>query len=69
MDEKRGVYRVLARKLDRKRPLGRPRCSWEDNINLDFQEVGCGVMGWIELAEDRDRWLAFVNTLVKFWIP
>jgi hypothetical protein len=55
MGEKRGVYRVLVRKPEGKRPLGRPRRRWEDNIKMDLQEVGCGVMDWIELAQDRDR--------------
>jgi len=66
--EMRGVHSVLVGKPEGKTPLGRPRRSWEDNINLDLQEVGCGVMGWIELAEDRNRWLALVNTLVNLWI-
>ena len=48
-------------KLEGKRPLGRPRGVWEDNIKMDLQEVGCGGMGWIELAQDRDRWRALVN--------
>jgi len=67
--EMRGVHRVLVVKPEGKRPLRRPRRSWEDNINLDLHEVGCGVMGWIELAKDRDKWLALVNTLVNLWIP
>jgi len=55
MGERRGVYRVLLGKPEGKRPLGRPRCRWEDNIKMDLQEVGCGVMDWIELVHDRDR--------------
>jgi len=55
MGERRGVYRVLARKPEGKRPPRRPRCRWEDNIKMDLQEVGCGGMDWIELAEDRNR--------------
>ena len=51
----RGVHRVLVRKPKEKRPLGRPRRRWEDNIKMDFQEVGCRCMDWIELAQDRDR--------------
>jgi len=48
------LYRIFVGKPKGKRPLGRPRCRWEDNIKLDLQEVGCGVMDWIELAQDRD---------------
>jgi hypothetical protein len=54
MGERRGVYRVLVEKPEGKRPLGRPRLLWEDNIKMDLQELGCGVMDWIELAHDRD---------------
>ena len=56
MGERRGVYRVLVGKPEGKRPLGRPRRRWKDNIKMDLQEVGCGDMDWIELAQDRDRW-------------
>ena len=59
--EKRGVYRVLVGKPEGQRPLERPRLRWEDNIKMDLQEVGCGVMDWIALAQDRDRWWALVN--------
>jgi len=55
MGERRGVYRVLVGKPERKRPLGRPRSRQKDNIKMDLQEVGCGDMDWIELAKDRDR--------------
>ena len=55
MGERRGVYRVLVGKAEGKRPLGRPRLRWEDNIKMDLQEVGCGGMDWIELAQVRDR--------------
>jgi len=55
MGEGRGMYRVLVGKAEGKRPLGRPRHRWEDNIKMDLQEVGCGGMDWIELAQDRDR--------------
>jgi hypothetical protein len=55
MGEGRGVHRVLVRKPKGKRPLGRPRRRWEDNIKMDIQEVGCGGTNWIELAQDRDR--------------
>ena len=53
--EERGVYRVLVGKSEGKRPLGRPRCRWVDNIRMDLQEVGCEYMDWIGLAQDRDR--------------
>jgi hypothetical protein len=61
MGEKRGVYRVLVGKPKGKRLFGRPRHRWEDNIKMDLQEVGCGDMDWIELAEHRDRWRALVT--------
>jgi len=56
MSEERGVFRVLVGKPEGKRPLGRPRRRWVDNIRMDLQEVGCGYMDWIGLAQDRDRW-------------
>jgi len=55
MGERRGVYRILVGKSEGKRPLGIPRRRWEDNIQMDLQEVGCGVVDWIELAQDRNR--------------
>jgi len=67
--ERRGVYRVLVGKLEGKRPLGRPRRRWEDNIKMDLQEVGCGGMDWIELAENRDRWRAIVNAVMNLRVP
>ena len=57
MGERKGVYRVLVGKPEGKRPLGRPRRKWEDNIKMDLQEVGCRGMDWIELIQDRDRHL------------
>ena len=69
MGEWRGVCRVLVGKPEGKRQLGRPRSRWEDNINVDLQEVGCGVMDWIELAQDRDRWRALVSTVKNFRVP
>ena len=56
MEERRGVYRVSVGKPEGKRPLGRPRRRWEDNIKMDLQKVGCRGMDWIELGQDRDRW-------------
>jgi len=69
MGEVRGVYRVLVGKTEGKRPLGRPRRRWEDNIKMDLQAVGCGCMDWIELAQDRDRWQALVNAVVNIRVP
>ena len=69
MGEKRGIYRILVGKPEGKRPLGRPRRKWEDNIKLDLQEVGCGGMEWIELAKDGDRWQAFVTAVMNLQVP
>jgi len=69
MGETTGVYWVLVEKPEGKRPLGRPRRRWEDNIKMDLQEVGCGGMDWIELAQDMDRWQALVNAVMNFRIP
>jgi hypothetical protein len=69
MGEKKGIYRVLVGKPEGKRPLGRTRHKWEDNIMMDIQEVGCGGMDWIELAQDRDRWRALVNVVINLRVP
>ena len=64
-----GVYRVLVGKPEGKRPLGRPRRRWEDNIKIEFQGVGWGDVDWIDLAQDRDRWRALVNALMNLRVP
>ena len=69
MGERRGVYSFLVGKPDGKRPLGRPRHRWEDNIKMDIREVGCGGMEWIDLAQDRDRWRALVNAVMNLRVP
>ena len=68
MGEGRGVHRALMGKPKGKRPLGRPRCRWVDNIKMDLQEVGGGG-DWMELAQDRDRWRALVNTVMNLRVP
>jgi len=65
MGERRGVYSVLVGKPEGKRPLGRPRRRWEDNIKTDLQGVGCAGMNWIELAQVRERWRALLNAVMK----
>jgi len=69
MEERRGVYRVLVRKPEGNRPLGRPRRRWEDNIKMDLQEVGCGGIDWIDLAQDRDRWRTLVTAVMNLRVP
>jgi len=68
MGKGRGVHRVLVGKPEGKRPLGRPRRRWEDNIKMDLQEVGGGG-DWTELAQDKDWWRALVNTVMNFRVP
>ena len=69
MGERRVLYRVLVGKPEGKRPHGRPRRRWEDNIKIDLQEVGCEGMDWIEPAQDRDRWWALVNAVMFLRVP
>jgi hypothetical protein len=69
MGERRGVYRVLVGKPQGKSPLGKPRHRWEENIKMDLQKVGRGVMDWIELAQDRYRWRGLVNAVMNLRVP
>ena len=69
MGEERGVYRVLVGKPEGRRPLGRPRRRGGDNIRMDLQEVGCGYMDWIGLAQDRDRWRTLVSAVMNLRVP
>ena len=69
MGERRVVYRVLVRKPEGRRPLGRPRRRWEDNIKTDLREVGCGGVDWNDLAQETDRWRALVNAVMNLRVP
>ena len=69
MGEKWGAYRVLVGKPEEKRPLGRPRHRWVDNIRMDLQEVRCGCVDWTGLAQDRDRWRTLVSAVMNFRVP
>ena len=69
MGEELEVYRILVGKLEGKRPLGRPRHRWVDNIKADLQEVGCGYRDWIGLAQDRDRWRTLVSAVMNLRVP
>ena len=69
MGEERGAYRVLVGKPEGKRPLGRPRRRWEGNIRMDLQEVGCGYVDWIGLAQDRDRLGTLVSAVMNLQVP
>ena len=69
MGEERGLYRVLVGKPEGKRPLGRPRLRWVDNIRMALQGMGCGYMDWIGLAQDRDRWRMLVSVVMNLCVP
>ena len=69
MEQGRGVYWVLVWKPEGKRPLGRPRCRWEDNIKMDDQDVGGDCGDWMELTQDRERWRALVSTVKNLRVP
>jgi hypothetical protein len=69
MREKRNAYRILVGKPEENRPLGRPRCRWEDTVRMDLREIGCGGMDWIDLPQDRDQWRALVNTVMDLRVP
>jgi hypothetical protein len=66
---RRGIYRILMGTPEGKRPLGRPRCRWVDNIKMDLREIGCDGMEWIDMAHDRDQWRALVNTVLNLRVP
>jgi hypothetical protein len=65
----RNAYRVLVRKQEGKRPLGRPTCRWEDNIKMNLRKIGWGGMDWIDVPQDRDQWRALVNTVMNLRVP
>jgi hypothetical protein len=67
--EVRGAYNILVRKPEGRRPLGRPRRKWEDNIKMDLREIGFEDVDWIRLAHDRDRWRALVSTVMNLRVP
>jgi hypothetical protein len=69
MGEGRGAYMILVGRPERRRPLGRPRRRWEDNIKIELQQVGWGGMEWIDMAQDRDRWRAVVNAVMNLRVP
>jgi hypothetical protein len=69
MGEKRNAYRILVGNPEGKRLVGRPRPRWVDNVKMDLREIGWGGMDWIDVAQDKDQWRAFVNTIMDLWVP
>jgi hypothetical protein len=69
MGEKRNVNRIFVGKPEGKRPLGRPRLRWMDNIKMDIREIGWDIVDWMDMAQDRDQWRALVNTVLTPWVP
>jgi hypothetical protein len=69
MGERRGIYRFFVGHPEGERPLGISRLRWEDKINMDLQEVGCGGVGWVQLAQDRERWRVLVNATMNLRLP
>jgi hypothetical protein len=65
----RGAYNISVGRPEGRRPLGRPRHRWEDNIKMDLGEIGFGDVDWIHLVQDRDRWRVLVSTVLKIWVP
>ena len=69
MEEGRSAFKILTGKPTGKRPLGRPRCRWEDNIRMDLEEIGINAGNWVDLAQDRVYWRAIVNAALNLWVP
>jgi hypothetical protein len=69
MGQRRLAYKILVGKPEGKKPLGTPRHRWKDNIEMDHQEVGCGGMDWVDLAQDRNRWQAVGNAVINLQVP
>jgi hypothetical protein len=69
MEKKRNAYRLLVEKPEEKRPLGRPRRRWVDNIKIDLLEIGWGGVDWIAVVQDREKWRALVNAVMNLWVP
>ena len=69
MEEGRSAFKILTGKPTGKRPLGRPRRRWEDNIRMDLDEIAINAGNWVDSAQDRDSWRVFVNTALNLWVP